>query len=119
MGEVLSGSYFGPQPTHQVPERTVTRRSFGWKCGRLMLCGAHLTMMMYRPGFSGSPKTTACDRPLPRSTHLIWPGRWKVMILGSGSAAFTDPSHANIPTVSPNCNERRSAQVIDMVASLR
>ena len=35
-GTVLSGSNFGPVPTHQVPEMTVMKRSLGCQCGWLM-----------------------------------------------------------------------------------
>ena len=41
IGTVALGSKVGPEPTHQVPETTMKKRSLGWKCGRLMLPGSH------------------------------------------------------------------------------
>src|SRR5262245_9560635 len=41
IGTVAPGSNLGPEPTHQVPDTTMKKRSLGWKCGRLMLPGSH------------------------------------------------------------------------------
>src|ERR1043166_1329520 len=43
IGTVASGSNLPPLPTHQVPEITMKKRSFGWKCGRLMLPGSQVS----------------------------------------------------------------------------
>jgi len=45
-GTVLAGSNLSPVPTHHVPEMTTIRRSFWWKCGRLMFPGSHFTRTM-------------------------------------------------------------------------
>ena len=43
IGTVASVSNLPPLPTHQVPESTMKKRSFGWKCGRLMLPGSQVS----------------------------------------------------------------------------
>ena len=43
IGTVASGSNLPPLPTHQVPESTMKKRSFGWKCGRLMWPGSQVS----------------------------------------------------------------------------
>jgi len=86
-GTVLSGSNTSPVPIHQVPDRTAKKRSFGWKCGRLMLPGNHFTRTTYGPGLLGSPKSTA-DSFVPAAflTHLISDGVLKSTAVRSMSA---------------------------------
>ncbi len=50
IGTVVSGLNSGPDPTHQVPDTTMKKRSLGWKCGRLILPGQPLQQNGVRPG---------------------------------------------------------------------
>src|SRR5207247_2514122 len=63
---------------------TTKKRSFGWKCGRLMLPGSHLMRTTYGPGLLGSPKSTACSLvPAAFRTHLTSAGVVE-LVMGDG-----------------------------------
>src|SRR6266853_3124971 len=103
MGTVRPGSNLLPVATHHVPLITVMKRSFGWKCGRLKLPGLNRFMTTYRPGFSGSPTSTAWWMPAAPvgSRHLSWSGALYASAAGLRSAARAVPA-ASIKTSAPD-----------------
>jgi hypothetical protein len=48
---------------------------------------------MYRPGFEGSPYSTAVELPDGLVVHLMFAGSVYANAFGSGSAAFTRPNN--------------------------
>src|ERR1044071_6207159 len=75
-GVVLSGSKVSPSPVYHVPCSTVTKRSSGCQCGRVIAPGENLARTTYTPGLLGSPCTTANLTPSypGRSVHLTSSG---------------------------------------------
>jgi hypothetical protein len=79
---VLFGSKVSPVPTHQVPEMTAKNRSWGWKCGRLMLPGSHL-MRHVRPGLARIAEQHGLLRGAGRVAHPLDVGRGREVDRGA------------------------------------
>src|SRR5262249_55794025 len=74
-----------------MADSTTKKRSFGWKCGRLMLPGNHLMRTTYGPGLLGSPYSTACSFvPAAFRTHLMSAGVVKSTAVRSMSVPWPE-----------------------------